>query len=76
MVPDDFIQLLRTQPFVPFVVFMNDGSMLPVNHPDQAMVSGEMLYVAHDNRGVRCSIMNVTRVETSDITPPKDPTEI
>ena len=70
MNPDDIIEILRTSPFQPFVVFLNDGSMFTVNHPEQAMIVGDVMYVANEGRGVRVAMMNVTRVETAEITPP------
>ncbi len=70
MEPDHAIELLRASPFRPFVVFMTDGSTFVVNHPDQAMVVGETLYVAHDGRGVRCAMINITRIETTEVSPP------
>ncbi|MEO1496576.1 MAG: hypothetical protein AAFV43_05440 [Planctomycetota bacterium] len=70
MNPDDIIEILRTSPFQPFVVFLNDGSTFTINHPEQAMIVGDVMYVAHEGRGVRVALINATRVETAEITPP------
>ena len=70
MDPQALVELLRKSPFQPFVAYMNDGSVFTVNHPDQAMVVAEVMYVAHENRGVRLALMNMTRVETVEISPP------
>ena len=67
MEPDDLRALFRTVPFKPFVLYMNDGSSFEVKHPDQAMVIGEVFFAAQDNRAVRCSTINVSRVEPDEV---------
>ena len=38
MRPQDFFDLLRRRPFVPFRIFATDGRTFDVRHPDQALV--------------------------------------
>jgi len=38
MSPQDLIDPLRRQPFVPFRIFATDGRTFDVRHPDQALV--------------------------------------
>ena len=38
MCPQDFFDLLRRRPFVPFRIFATDGRTFDVRHPDQALV--------------------------------------
>ena len=67
MNPDDVIAVLRLQPFQPFTVHLNNGAMFQVRHPDQAMVAGEMLYLAHDGDQVeRIAILNVAHITTTE----------
>jgi len=67
MNPDDLIGLLRAQPFVPFVVHLNNGAEFEVRHPDQAMVLGEVLLLAHHGTElVRCAMLNIAHVNTME----------
>ncbi len=72
MEPDDIIPLFRAAPFKPFIVFMNDGSNFEIKHPEQAMMLGETLFIAHERRAVRCALLNISRIETEEVTPPSD----
>jgi hypothetical protein len=67
MNPDDLITLMRLQPFQPFTVHVNNGRTFEVRHPDQAMVVGEMLLVAHNGdqleRIASISIAHITTTE-------------
>ena len=38
MRPQDFFDLLRRRPFLPFRIFATDGRTFDVRHPDQALV--------------------------------------
>ncbi len=38
MRPQDFFDLLRRRPFVPFGIFARDGRTFDARHPDQALV--------------------------------------
>ncbi len=71
MEPDDFIALFREVPFKPFTIHMNDGASFAVNHPDQAMVLGDVVFVAHERKAVRCAMLNISRVETEELAPPR-----
>ena len=67
MNPDDVISLMRLQPFQPFTVHLSNGKTFEVRHPDQAMVVGEMLLVAHDgNKLERIAILNIAHITTTE----------
>jgi hypothetical protein len=67
MNPDDLIALMRTQPFQPFTVHLNNGSVFEVRHPDQAMVVGEMLLVAHHGDQLeRIATLNIAHIRTME----------
>ena len=67
MNPDDLITLLRMQPFQPFTVHLNNCSTFEVRHPDQAMVVGEMLLVAHDGDQLdRIVALNIAHITTRE----------
>jgi hypothetical protein len=67
MNPDDLIALMRIQPFQPFIVHLNNGATFEVRHPDQAMVVGEMLLVAHDGDQLeRIAMLNIAHITTTE----------
>jgi hypothetical protein len=67
MNPDDLIALMRLQPFQPFTVHLNNGQTFDVRHPDQAMVVGEMLLVAHDGDQLeRIASLNIAHITTRE----------
>jgi hypothetical protein len=67
MNPDDLIALMRLQPFQPFTVHLNNGRTFEVRHPDQAMVVGEMLLVAHDGDKLeRIASLNIAHITTNE----------
>jgi hypothetical protein len=67
MNPDDLIALMRLQPFQPFIVHLNNGRTFEVRHPDQAMVVGEMLLVAHDGDQLeRIASLNIAHISTTE----------
>ena len=67
MNPDDLIALMRHQPFQPFTVHLNNGKTFEVRHPDQAMVVGEMLLVAHDGDQLeRIASLNIAHITTKE----------
>jgi hypothetical protein len=66
MNPDDLIAILREQPFQPFTVHLNNGASFEVRHPDQAMVVGEMLFVAHGNTFERIAALNIAHITTHE----------
>jgi hypothetical protein len=63
--PDDLIALMREQPFQPFTVHLNNGATFGVRHRDQAMVVGEMLFVAHGNSFERIAALNIAHITTA-----------
>ena len=62
---------LTAQPFKPFRVFLSDGSMHDVPHPEFGWVYGNSLYVGKtgdlpfglDDFAQQLSILHITRVE-------------
>jgi hypothetical protein len=67
MNPDDLIALMRLQPFQPFTVHLNNGAVFEVRHPDQAMVVGEMLLVAHNGDQLeRIASLNIAQITTQE----------
>jgi hypothetical protein len=67
MNPDDLITLMRTQPFQPFTVHLNNGATFDVRHPDQAMIVGEMLLVAHNGDQLeRIAMLNIAHITTKE----------
>jgi hypothetical protein len=41
----DFLYLLRRRPFLPFRVFLSDGSTYDVRHPDQALPNFDSVWL-------------------------------
>ena len=67
MNPDDLIAIMRTQPFQSFTVHLNNGAKFDVRHPDQAMVVGEMLLVAHNGDQLeRIAALNIAHITTNE----------
>ena len=62
MNPEDIIELFRQQPFLPFVVHMNNGSTFEVRHPEQAMLHGEVLHVSTGSGVQRCATINIAHI--------------
>lgn len=59
---EEISQRIAAVPFEAFTIFLSDGGELEVNHPDQAMLTEQRLYVAQGNEVHRCSLLHVTRV--------------
>ena len=38
MPPADLLRLIRAQPFTPFRIYLSDGTVYQINHPELAMV--------------------------------------
>lgn len=65
---------LRRRPFEPFAVHMSDGSMYPVTHPDQIIVTPRAAYVGLDSDAdgltaqdvVICDLIHITRLGPLD----------
>jgi hypothetical protein len=67
MNPDELIALMRSQPFQPFTVHLINGKSFAVRHPDQAMVVGERLLVAHDGDQLeRIASLNIAHITTTE----------
>lgn len=72
MRPDDLRRLLGGQPFCPFRVFVSDGTIYDITHPEIAMVVHMSLRIALPPGGVLdpplerfvlVSVIHITRVE-------------
>ncbi len=69
--PEDVLELVRRRPFVPFRIYMSDGSQYEVSHPEQVMVSVRTVQVGVPSErrpGVMqnihlCAIMHISRLE-------------
>jgi hypothetical protein len=65
---------LATSPFVPFRIFLSDGSSFEVPHPDFALLTKWAVHVAHDStnsdeipeRVSRLAVGHITRIEEID----------
>lgn len=69
--PNQIRNYLQAQPFVPFRIFLSDGSSHEVPHPEFAWVFGSTVYVGVPGTAVfppneyvkQLAIMHITRVE-------------
>ena len=67
---EEFRSLLKKQPFAPFAVHMSDGSMYPLTHPDQVILTPRAAFVGLDvdaegltvQEVVICDLLHVTRL--------------
>jgi len=50
MKPDDLLEFVRRQPFVPFRIHMTDGHMYEMNHPERIIVARNLAVVAYGGR--------------------------
>jgi hypothetical protein len=73
MRPDDILGLLRARPFEPFRVYLSDGAIYEIWHPDMAIVQRSQVTVAVPGptgpdgpaeRTVNCALVHITRTET------------
>jgi hypothetical protein len=72
MRPEEFRDMLLAKPFVPFRLFLTDGSVFEIRHPDQAATTKSAVHLvmsAEDEAGayarqIRCSMIQVTRIES------------
>jgi len=69
---EDVLQILKNQPFEPFVIHMSDGSSYEVRHPDLALVEKSKVVLGvlgkrgregPLDRTVFCSLLHITRIE-------------
>lgn len=71
---EELQRLLRRRPFQPFGLHMSDGSMYPVRHPDQVILTPRAAYVGVDvdpeaplaQDVVICDLIHVTRLAPLD----------
>jgi len=67
----EFMELLRTKPFVPLRVHMTDGRNYDIRHPDQIIVLRQRVDIGVEpdpetgvvGRVERCPLLHVVRVE-------------
>ena len=72
MSTNDIRELVRSQPFRPFTIHMDDGSAYAVDHPDGILLGNFVAIVAVSPNGegdkfMRLSIRHVSRIEESVI---------
>ncbi len=46
MRPEDILEILRNKPFEPFRVYLTDGAVYEIRHPDMAIVQRSKVTVA------------------------------
>jgi hypothetical protein len=73
MTPEAIQGHLRRQPFQPFRVFLSDGSVHEVRHPEMALLTRREVIIAVPQdierlptRTVICDLLHVTRIEPID----------
>ncbi len=72
MRPEDILEILRSRPFEPFRVYLTDGAVYEIRHPDMAIVQRSKVTVAVPGpagpdgpaeRTVNCALIHITRTE-------------
>lgn len=72
MRPEDILGILRAQPFEPFRMYLTDGAVYEIRHPDMAIVQRSKVTVAVPGRQgpdgpaehtVNCALIHITRTE-------------
>ena len=73
MTPESIREHLRREPFVPFRVYLSDGSSHEVRHPELVFVMRREVVIALPRPGeefarhaVYCDPMHITRIEPID----------
>ena len=75
MRPEDILEILRARPFEPFRVYLSDGAVYEISHPDMAIVQRSKVTVAVPGpegpdgpaeRIVNCALLHITRTELLD----------
>lgn len=78
MRPEDILHLLRDRPFKSFRMFMSDGSMFEIRHPELAIVGRSIVTVGVPSpkglaepveRVVHCALVHINRTELIDSSP-------
>jgi hypothetical protein len=60
---------LKSEPWMPFRIYMSDGSSYDIKHPEVALLTRHSLEVGVNEKdgipdhSVRCNILHITRVE-------------
>ena len=65
-VGEEIRELVRAQPFQPFVIFTADGKELPVKHPDYCFITpGDYVVYVFQTESKRdvVAVHNITRIE-------------
>lgn len=72
MRPEDILEILRSTPFEPFRVYLTDGAVYEIRHPDMAIVQRSKVTVAVPGaegpdgpaeRTVNCALIHIKRTE-------------
>ncbi len=72
MRPEDILEMLRVQPFEPFRVYLSDGAVYEIRHPDMAIAQRSKVTVGVPGptgadmpaeRTVNCALIHITRTE-------------
>lgn len=75
MRPQDILELLRGRPFQPFRIYLSDGAVFEVRHPELVMVGRSTVLVGLlgadatepvFDRFVNCALVHITRTEPID----------
>lgn len=74
MRPEEFRMLLRCQPFIPFRVYLSDGTTYEIHHPEMAFLTRSTVEIGFEeqkgsgvaDRVMYCSLLHVVRVENVD----------
>jgi hypothetical protein len=78
MRPDDLLKYARNQPFQPFRLYLTDGTIHDINHPELIMVGRSTVIVGLRKPNVaipvfdttvELSLLHITRVENIGATP-------
>jgi hypothetical protein len=81
MTADDLRNLLKTSPFIPFRIYMTDGKILDVRHPDYVLIDRRgrvaMVYEADNPESrtytsyAQITLIHVTRTEPLETASPR-----
>lgn len=71
MRPEDVRVHVATQPFRPFRIFMSDGAIFDVRHPEMCIIERSAVYVVIPDpkqpwmadRLAHCALIHITRIE-------------
>jgi hypothetical protein len=72
MTPKDILDLIQQRPFEPFRLYLSDGAVFEVRHPELAMVGRSTVTVGIPSKDsqepvydhlVKCTLVHITRTE-------------